>query len=109
MTGTWSVAAVNNQSITVLQGLRNAVNNPAQISYAKGSNLTADKALEDRATVFGKSLNRDNRSQQELLTEAIEISKNADVIVAALGESAEFSGESSSRTNLDIRMCKSIC
>lgn len=102
MTGTWSVAAVNNQSITVLQGLRNAVNNPAQISYAKGSNLTADKALEDRATVFGKSLNRDNRSQQELLTEAIEISKNADVIVAALGESAEFSGESSSRTNLDI-------
>ena len=102
MTGTWSVAAVNNQSITVLQGLRNAVNNPAQISYAKGSNLTADKALEDRATVFGKSLNRDNRSQQELLNEAIEISKNADVIVAALGESAEFSGESSSRTNLDI-------
>ncbi|HQU97038.1 MAG TPA: glycoside hydrolase family 3 C-terminal domain-containing protein, partial [Saprospiraceae bacterium] len=37
-----------------------------------------------------------------LLNEAIEISKNADVIVAALGESAEFSGESSSRTNLDI-------
>lgn len=102
MTGTWSVAAVNNQSITVLQGLRNAVHNPSQISYAKGSNLTADKALEDRATMFGKSLNRDNRSQQELLNEAIEISKNADVIVAALGESAEFSGESSSRTNLDI-------
>jgi len=102
MTGTWSVAAVNNQSITVLQGLRNAVNNPTQISYAKGSNLTADKALEERATVFGKSLNRDNRSQQELLNEAIDISKNADVIVAALGESAEFSGESSSRTNLDI-------
>lgn len=102
MTGTWSVAAVNEKSITVLQGLKNAVGDQAEIIYAKGSNLTFDKALEDRVTMFGKSLGRDNRSDQELLEEAIQAAKASDIIVAAMGESAEFSGESSSRTNLDV-------
>jgi len=102
MTGTWSVAARFKESITVLQGLKNAAGNNAQIVYAKGSNLTEDAALEERATMFGKSINRDPRSAEAIRNEALEIAKNADVIIAALGESAEMSGESASRTNLDI-------
>jgi hypothetical protein len=38
----------------------------------------------------------------ELVAEALKIANQSDVIVAALGESAEMSGESSSRTNLEI-------
>ena len=34
--------------------------------------------------------------------EAVAVAENADVVVAALGESAEMSGESSSRTNIEI-------
>lgn len=52
--------------------------------------------------MFGRSLHRDNRTNEELLAEALKIAADADVIVAALGESSEMSGESSSRTNLDI-------
>jgi beta-glucosidase len=52
--------------------------------------------------MFGKTLHRDNRTKEELLQEALKIASQADVIVAALGESAEMSGESSSRTNLEI-------
>lgn len=102
MTGTWSVAADNQHSITVLKGLRNAVGSKANILYAKGSNLTADSALEERATMFGKSLNRDKRSAGEILKEALAVAAKSDVIVAALGESAEMSGESSSRTDIGI-------
>ena len=102
MTGTWSVAAENQHSITVLKGLQNATGQKAKILYAKGSNLTADSALEERATMFGKSLNRDKRSAEVILKEALEVAKKSDVIVAALGESAEMSGESSSRTNIEI-------
>jgi beta-glucosidase len=56
--------------------------------------------FEDRATI-GKSLHRDNRTKEQL-TEALEIASRSDVIIAALGESAEMSGESSSRTSIEI-------
>lgn len=102
MSGTWSVAARNAESISLLQGLIKATGDAAKVVYAKGSNLDEDAALEERATLFGKTLHRDPRSAAALREEALRIAKNADVIVAAMGESAEMSGESSSRTNLDI-------
>src|SRR5690606_37650100 len=102
MTGTWSVAAQHEKSVSVLAGLKQVLGDKATILYAKGSNLTADPALEERATMFGKGLNRDARSEDELAKEALEIAAKADVIIAAMGESAEFSGESSSRTDLNI-------
>lgn len=102
MTGTWSVAARFTESITVLEGLKKAVGDQAKVVYAKGSNLHEDAAIEERATMFGKSLNRDLRSAQAIRDEAVRIAKSADVIVAAVGESAEMSGEASSRVNIDI-------
>jgi len=52
--------------------------------------------------MFGKEIPRDGRSDEELLNEALEIASKADVIIAAIGEAAEMSGESSSRTNISI-------
>jgi beta-glucosidase len=47
-------------------------------------------------------LHRDNRSNADLLNEALATAAKADVIVAALGESSEMSGESSSRSDIRI-------
>jgi len=102
MPGTWSVAAVLDKSPSLIEGLTEWVGNQGKILYAKGSNLIGDAAYEERATMFGRSLNRDNRTDQQLLDEALKIASQADVIVAALGESSEMSGESSSRTNLNL-------
>ena len=102
MPGTWSVAAKFENAISILAGLQQVVGNNVKINYAKGSNLVADSALEDRAGMFGKSLRRDNRSAEAMIQEALEASKDADVIVAALGESAEMSGESSSRSDIHL-------
>ena len=124
MPGTWSVAAVLDRSPSLIEGLREMVGrmdemplnqpnepwyiplmeNGANINllYAKGSNLISDAAYEERATMFGRSLNRDNRTDAELLKEALETANKADVIVAALGESSEMSGESSGRTDLNL-------
>ncbi len=102
MPGTWSVAANYSNPISILTGIKKASTGKAAILYAKGSNLVADAALEDRATMFSKSLGRDQRTATELLNEALEKANQADQIVAVLGESAEMSGESSSRTNLEI-------
>ena len=100
--GTWSVATNLDNSITVRQGLQNALGNNARLVYAKGSNLVADSAYEERATMFGRSLHRDGRTATELLNEALAVANQSDVIVAALGESSEMSGESSSRSDIRI-------
>jgi len=102
MTGTWSVGADNTQSITLLKGLTAAVGTAGKVLYAKGSNLEDDWELEKRQTMFGKDIPRDGRTPEQLLQEAIAVSAEADVIVAALGEGAESTGESASRTSLDL-------
>ncbi len=102
MVGTWSVAAVLDRTPSLVKGLRELLGKQVNITYAKGSNLVSDAAYEERATMFGRTLHRDNRTDKELLEEALRVSAHADVIVAALGESSEMSGESSSRTNLEL-------
>lgn len=102
MPGTWSVAARLNDYPSLYEGLKEMMSGKVNVTYAKGSNLIGDAAYEERATMFGRSLNRDNRTDKELLDEALKTAAGADVIIAALGESSEMSGESSSRTNLDL-------
>ncbi|MBL7732696.1 MAG: beta-glucosidase BglX [Chitinophagaceae bacterium] len=102
MPGTWAVAARFDQAISVLQGLKETVGNKVNILHARGSNLDADSLFEERAGMFGKSLHRDSRPASELIAEAVNIANQSDVVVATLGESAEMTGESSSRSNLDI-------
>jgi beta-glucosidase len=102
MPGTWSVSTDLLTAITVKEGLQKAVGANAKVLYAKGSNLDADSNFEKRATMFGRSLHRDNRTAEELLQEALKVANQSDVIVAALGEASEMSGESASRTSLDI-------
>lgn len=102
MPGTWSVSTDLQKAVTLRAGLEKAIGMSGKLVFAKGSNLVSDSLYEVRATMFGRSLNRDGRSEEELRNEALAIAKNADVIVAALGEASEMSGESSSRTDLDI-------
>ena len=52
--------------------------------------------------MFGKSLHRDSRPASVMVQEAVDIANQADVIVMAVGESAEMTGESSSRSNIEI-------
>lgn len=102
MPGTWSVAAVLDRCPSLVEGLKEMTAGKANIMYAKGSNLISDAAYEERATMFGRSLNRDDRTELQLLEEALKVARQSDVIIAALGESSEMSGESSSRTDLNI-------
>ncbi|MGJ1390462.1 beta-glucosidase BglX [Sphingobacterium spiritivorum] len=102
MPGTWSVSADLEHTPSLLQGMKDVLGNKVTIQYALGTNLLDDPAYQERATMFGRTIPRDNRSEQELIAEAIKASEGADAIVAALGESSEMSGESSSRTEIGI-------
>ena len=102
MTGTWSVGADNVQSVSLLKGLTDAIGNNGKLVYAKGANLEDDEEMQKRQTMFGKDIARDGRTAEQMIQEAISISADADVIVAALGEGAESSGESASKSDIDI-------
>ena len=102
MPGTWSVAANFDKATSVLTGLKEVVGDKVKILHARGSNLDEDSLFEERAGMFGKSLRRDSRPANVILQEALDIANQSDVIVAALGESSEMSGESSSRSDIQI-------
>ncbi|ATL43876.1 beta-glucosidase BglX [Elizabethkingia sp. HX WHF] len=101
MTGTWSVASRTKDAVSIMTGLKETVKG-VNFIYAKGSNVFYDAKMEEKATMFGKVSNRDSRSKEALLKEAVETAKKADIVVLAIGETAELSGESSSRANIEI-------
>lgn len=102
MPGTWSVNADLSNTMSLLEGLKNVAGNKANFLYSVGSNLTADATLQKNATMFGRDIPRDNRPEEDVIKEAVATAQKADVVVAALGESSEMSGESSSRTDIEI-------
>ena len=102
MAGTWSVAAVHDRYKTVKEGLEDALRGTdAQLLYAKGANVMYDAGQEAIATIFGHDI-RDSRSADVMRQEALAIARRADVIIAAMGEACEMSGECASRVNIEM-------
>jgi len=105
MQGTWSVSGNADQSISVLEGIKNSIGNGVNIIYAKGANISDDADLIKKANVFGEEITVDKQSPAALLQEALDASAKADIVVAVVGEAADMSGECSSRS--DIRFPES--
>ena len=102
MPGTWAVAAVPEKYKTLKEGFESALaGTDATLLYAKGANLMYDEQAEAIATMFGRQM-RDSRSAETMRAEALAIARRADVIVAAMGESSEMSGECASRVNIEM-------
>jgi len=99
MAGTWCVAQTPERYSTLREGMERAVAGKAEILYAQGCNLTADPALQ-QAAEFGKTIERGDDARMK--AEALAVAGRADVIVCAMGECADMSGESSSRSMLEI-------
>lgn len=102
MVGTWSVSADVSKATSLLAGLKEVAGSGVNVRYAKGANVTEDSALEARTSVFGKPWQRDSRHPDTLIAEAVRLALQSDVVVAAMGELAEFTGEASSRTDLNL-------
>ncbi|OQP65741.1 beta-glucosidase [Niastella vici] len=102
MLGTWAVSGDNSKSITIQEGMQNVAGNSVQITYAKGANITDDTAFAKRISPFNKPTEIDPRTPESLIQEAVDAAGKADAVVAVVGEAAEMSGESASRSDLDL-------
>ncbi|WP_027455318.1 beta-glucosidase BglX [Xylanibacter brevis] len=96
--GTWCVAYTPERYATIKEALERRLPK-GKLLYAQGCNLTRDEALQ-KAAEFGKTIPRVDAVQAK--AEALAIAQKADVIVCAMGECADFSGESSSRATLEM-------
>lgn len=99
MAGTWCVAYTPDRYATLLEAMQQAVGTNAEILYAQGSNICRDEALQVAAE-FGKTIPRIDDAAAK--AEALKVARDADVIVCAMGECADMSGECASRSNLEM-------
>lgn len=97
--GTWCVAMAPERYSTLKESMERALKGKAELLYAQGCNIASDDALQ-KAGEQGKNIMRVDDAQAK--AEALAVAAQADVIIAAMGEAAEFSGESHSRVNLEL-------
>jgi beta-glucosidase len=94
----WAFSGDVGKAVTLLEGIKKQAFN---VQFSEGSKVSDD-------TLFNKKNHKifDFNEQQKLVSEAIEIAKNADVVVAVLGESSNMSGEARSKTDISIPNCQ---
>ncbi|RXZ64176.1 beta-glucosidase BglX [Pelagerythrobacter rhizovicinus] len=86
MIGSWSAAGDRQtRPVTILEGLQARAGEGVTVEYAKG----ASYAFEDEGETDG-------------FAEAIALAEKADVVIAAMGERWDMTGEAASRTSLDL-------
>ncbi len=97
--GMWSTGDKPEKYTTLKEAMQKVLKGKATVTYAQGSNIYRD-AQTQKAASFGREITRVDDSQAK--AEALRIARESDVIIAALGEMAEMSGESSSRSDLHL-------
>lgn len=82
MIGNWSAKGEGKDAVSVLEGIKDAVSPTTKVLYAKGCEINSDST--------------------NLFSQAVSVASQADVVVIAVGEGANWSGEAYSRANINI-------
>jgi len=102
MLGTWRVMPKHHTPVSLLEGMYSRFGKD-NVSFARGCHIIDDAQLESTvALAKDPSLRGRDVSSETLRLEALALAAESDVIVAAMGELAEMSGEGSSRSDITI-------
>lgn len=85
------------KGVTVLEGIRNALDEKVKINYAKGCEVT--NANWPETEVLPEPLTPEEQNE---ISKAVAAAKNSEVAIVVLGDSGKTVGESASRTSLDL-------
>lgn len=97
--GSWSTGDKPEKYSTMREAMTRYLDGKATVIYAQGSNIYLDEK-QQKDIEFGRPIERG--SQEQMMKEALDAARKADVVVACLGEMAEMSGECASRSNLEL-------
>lgn len=93
--GNWRAQGEANSAVSVLEGIKTAVSENAEITYSKGVSL----GQGERSFLMPLDINKTDRSG---ISEAVENAKNAELVIMVLGEDAFQSGEGRSQANIGL-------
>ena len=100
MLGTWAVSGKAEDVVPLDAAVAELTGKTPTVVW--GANIVDEPWLEQRLNVHGVTVTRDPRDEADVLAEAVDAARSADVIVATIGEAKEHAGESSSRLSPDI-------
>ncbi len=93
--GNWRAQGEANSAVSLLEGLKNNMNEDVEISYAKG----ADLGMGERSFLMPLKINETDTSGFQ---EAINKASEADLVIMALGEDAFQTGEGRSQVDVGL-------
>jgi beta-glucosidase len=94
--GSWRATGVQNSAVSLLEGVRAAVGDDAEVLHAEGTTLITGDQDFGAAPVFVE----DDRSG---FPAALDAARKADVVLLSLGEGAFQSGEARSQTDIGLK------
>lgn len=103
MLGMWAVSGDWEKAVTVKEAFEEALEDKAQLIYAQGAHITDDPELAKRINAFKEEVVFDQVGSEALLHQAVDVAKEADVIVFVGGEAANMSGEASSMAHIGLQ------
>jgi beta-glucosidase len=99
--GNWSGAGDWKKAVSIWDALEKKFG-AGKFLYAKGCNLVDDSGLIKKLNPHGAMLEPDAKSPADLITEAVQTARQADVVVVAVGEPFGMSGEAASRSDIGL-------
>lgn len=100
--GSWAIFCDDQDTTTLKDALTDA-GLPGLLSFAKGCPVLGP---EDVLHGFQKPIEREEMNLEKALQEAVQMAREADQVVLALGEHREMSGEAASRATLTLPACQ---
>jgi len=96
--GNWRAKGGRDTAVSLLDGIKNAVPSSIKVTYAEGCSIVKDKGI---GSTFLLPLNF-NKTDKSGFQKAINIAKDADVVVLAIGEMALQTGEGRSQVDISF-------
>ncbi len=94
--GNWRAKGGRDTAVSLLEGIQNAVPPSIKVTYAEGCSIVTDKGI---GSTFLLPL-KFNKTDKSGFQKAINVAKNADVVVLAIGEMALQTGEGRSQADI---------
>ena len=102
MVGTWYSRAHTNDVVSLADGLRTKLPFDFQLTVTRGCSIIETNSGKIRRHIGDFSVIKERPTGSNEIAEAVSIAKTADVVVMTLGEPRDWSGESSSRSDLGL-------
>jgi len=100
--GCWRAAGDWHQAVSVQTGISNIAGSAVTVLHARGADLISDPELRATLKSYGEQVSVDGRSPQAMVSEAVEAARQADVVVAVLGEASGMCGEAGSLGDIGL-------